>query len=86
MSSNGSVALTPQQRAFLVEATKHRWISASMFAGAGKIEQPQGPKRAITRNSAYKVMARLEARGLLGRYSEHNRELFAITEAGRRAL
>ena len=80
------MTLTPQQRAFLVEASKHHWVSASMFAGSSKIDQPQGTRRAITRNSAYKVMARLEARGLLGRYSEHNRELFCITEAGRRVL
>lgn len=79
--------LSEQQRGFLAVASKRVWIAPSMFEGASKNFHDGNYSRApITANSAYKVMKRLEARGLLGKYSEHNPVLFTITEAGRRAL
>jgi hypothetical protein len=82
-----SERLSQQQRAFLAQAAKREWIGPSTFVGAGKaFDDGNYSRRPVTANSAYKVLKRLEARGLLGRYHEHNPTMFAITEAGRRAL
>lgn len=82
-----SERLTQQQRGLLAEAAKRTWVSPSMFAGASKNFSDGNYSRApVSLNSAYKALKRLEARGLLGRYHDHNPVLFAITEAGKRAL
>jgi hypothetical protein len=79
--------LSAQQRGLLAEAAKHTWISPSMFEGVSKNYSDGNYSRGpMTTNSAYKALKRLEARGLLGRYHEHNPVLFAITEAGKRAI
>jgi hypothetical protein len=79
--------LSQQQRGFLAEAAKYEWVAPSMFVGARKdFSGGNYSRRPITLNSAYKCLKRLEARGLLGRYHEHNPVMLSITEKGREAL
>jgi hypothetical protein len=81
-----SARLTPQQRRFLVEASKHEWIAPSMFVGASKnFHGSNCSHRPVTANSAYKVMIRLLDRGLLERRTP-NPVLFFLTDAGKEAL
>jgi hypothetical protein len=77
--------LSPQQRWFLAEADQHEWVSARMFAGAGKGDNGgRGSRNAITISSASAVLRRLRERGLLA--SDVNPAIFKITDAGRAEL